>query len=62
MADNETLVVASKVKNYIKKAGGLNCSAKVISVLSDKVVELCDAAIENAKSSKRKTVLEKDIS
>ena len=62
MAENETLVVASKVKNYIKTTGGLNCSAKVIDVLSDKVREVCDAAIESAKNSKRKTVLEKDIS
>ena len=61
MAEKETLVVASKVKNYIKNVGGLNCSAKVIDVLSDKVREVCDAAIESAKSSKRKTVLEKDI-
>ncbi|MCD6396375.1 MAG: hypothetical protein J7L71_02430 [Spirochaetaceae bacterium] len=61
MAEKETLVVASKVKNYIKTVGGLNCSAKVIDSLSDKVREVCDAAIESAKSSKRKTVLEKDI-
>ncbi len=61
MAEKETLVVASKVKSYIKTVGGLNCSAKVIDVLSDKVREICDAAIENAKNSKRKTVLEKDI-
>ncbi len=61
MAEKETLVVASKVKNYIKTVGELNCSAKVIDVLSDKVREICDAAIESAKSSKRKTVLEKDI-
>ena len=61
MAEKETLVVASKVKNYIKTVGGLNCSAKEIDVLSDKVREVCDAAIENAKNSKRKTVLEKDI-
>ena len=61
MSEKETLVVASKVKNYIKTASGFNCSAKVIDVLSDKVREICDAAIENAKSSKRKTVQEKDI-
>ncbi len=61
MAEKETLVVSSKVKNYIKSTGELNCSAKVIEVLSDKVREICDAAIENAKKSKRKTVQEKDI-
>ncbi len=61
MAEKETLVVSSKVKNYIKTTGDLKCSAKVIDVLSDKIREMCDAAIENAKNDKRKTVQEKDF-
>ena len=61
MAEKETLVVSSKVKNYIKSNGDLKCSAKVIEVLSDKIRESCDAAIENAKNDKRKTVQDKDI-
>lgn len=59
--NKETLVVAAKVKNYIKTAGDMKCSAKVIEVLSDKVRELCDEAIENAKRDKRKTVQDKDL-
>ena len=61
MAAKETLVIASKVKAYIKSKGGLNTAAPVIDVLSDKVREICDAAIENAKSDGRKTVKDRDI-
>ena len=61
MAEKETLVIASKVKNYIKSTGDMKCSAKVIDVLSDKIREMCDEAIENAVKAKRKTVQEKDF-
>ncbi|MGL1890262.1 MAG: NFYB/HAP3 family transcription factor subunit [Spirochaetaceae bacterium] len=61
MAENEALVVASKVKNYIKEKGDLKCSAKVIDALSDKIRDILDKAIEDAKSDKRKTVQERDI-
>ncbi len=58
---NEVLVIASKVKSYIKNSGGLSTSAAVIQALSDKVRELCDSAIQTAKNSKRKTVMDKDF-
>ena len=61
MAEKETLVVASKVKAYIKTTADMKCSAAVIDSLSDKVREMCDTAIENAKSAKRKTVQDKDF-
>ncbi len=61
MAEKETLVVASKVKNYIKETGDLKCSAKVIDALSDRIREICDEAIAKAKKDKRKTVQERDI-
>jgi hypothetical protein len=48
----EVLVVASKVKNYIKTTSELSTSAEVYNVLSQKVRELCDQAIENAKNAK----------
>lgn len=60
MSTQETLVIASKVKAYIKTKD-LKCSAAVIDALSDKVRELCDAAVESAKADKRKTVQDKDI-
>lgn len=61
MSEKETLVVASKVKNYISASSEMKCSAKVIDVLSDKVREMCDQAIANAKKDKRKTVQDKDF-
>ena len=58
---NEVLVVSSKVKNYIKTNSGLNSSSAIMDILSSKVKELCDQAIENAKNDKRKTVKERDF-
>ena len=59
---NEVLVVASKVKAYMKSAAGFNTSATAIDALSDKVKEICDAAIETARKDRRKTVKDRDIS
>ncbi len=61
MAEKETLVIASKVKAYIKESSELKCSAAVIDVLSDKVRALVDGAVKNAQADGRKTVLEKDF-
>jgi histone H3/H4 len=61
MAEKETLVIASKVKAFIKDASELKCSAAVIDALSDKVRALCEEAIKHAKADGRKTVQEKDF-
>ena len=61
MADKEILVITSKMKSYIKSKGGLKTSAPAIDALSDKVREICDKAIENAKKDKRKTLKDRDI-
>ncbi len=61
MAEKEALVVASKIKNYIKDQADLKCSAKVIDALSDKIRTILDDAIEAAKKDKRKTVQERDV-
>jgi histone H3/H4 len=63
MSDNkEVLVVASKVKAYIKEAGDMKTSGAVLEVLSDRLRSLCDGAIESARSDGRKTVLDRDFS
>ncbi len=54
------LVVASKIKKFIKAKSGLNTSSQVMSQLSIKVEELCLNAIKNAVESKRKTVMDRD--
>ncbi len=61
MGETESLVIASKVKAYIKDKGDLKCSAAVIDALSDKIRAVCDAAIQSAIADKRKTVQEKDV-
>lgn len=57
----EVLVVASKVKNYIRAHSGMNTSAAVMDVLSSKIRQLCEQAIEHAKSEGRKTVMDRDF-
>jgi len=60
-SEKEILVVASKLKNYIRAKSGMNTSAAVVDVLSDKVRELCDQAVEAAKRDGRKTVMDRDF-
>jgi len=62
MSDNEVLVVASKIKNYIKANGDMKTSAGVLVSLSDRLRAMCDQAIESARSDGRKTVLDRDFS
>jgi len=57
----DILVVASKIKNYIRAKSSLNTSAAVMDILSDKVRLLCDQAIERAKADSRKTVMDRDF-
>lgn len=57
----EVMVVASKVKAFIKERGGMNTSSSVMEALSKVVEQECERAIENAKSEKRKTVMDRDF-
>ncbi len=57
----EVLIVASKLKAYIRGKSGMNTSAAVMDALSNKVRMLCDQAIENAKRENRKTVMDRDF-
>ncbi len=59
--EKEILIVASKLKNYIRNKSGMNTSAAVVDVLSDKIRDLCDHAIETAKQDGRKTVMDRDF-
>lgn len=61
MSEKEVLVVVSKLKNYIKAKGGMNTSGAVAEVISDKVREICDRAMEAAKNDGRKTVMDRDF-
>lgn len=57
----DVLVVASKIKGYIRAKSGMNTSGAVMGVLSDRVRTLCERAIERATSAGRKTVMDRDF-
>lgn len=59
--NKEVLIVASKLKKYIREHAGMNTSAGVLEILSEKIRGLCDSAIQNAKSDGRKTVKDRDF-
>ena len=57
----ETLIIASRLKEYITAKSGYNTSAGVIDVLSDFVRIITDRAIDQARADGRKTVLDRDF-
>lgn len=57
----EILIVASKLKQYVKDTSDFNTSANVMDTLSDIVRMLCDKAIENARAQGRKTLMDRDF-
>lgn len=59
--EKEILVVASKVKQYIRDQSEFNTSAGVLEVLSDILRNLCDEAMEKARQEGRKTVMDRDF-
>jgi len=59
---NETLVVASKVKTFIKNKAEFKTSSETIEALSKIVEGVIETAIANAKGQGRKTVMARDIS
>ncbi|MEO2170001.1 MAG: hypothetical protein ABGY42_18175 [bacterium] len=58
---HDILVVASKLKAYIRARSGMKTSEGVLTTLSDSIRQLCDAAIHSAAASERKTVLTRDF-
>ena len=58
---SEVLVVASKVKKYIKAKSGMNTSASVMEALTAIIERECEKAIASADSDKRKTVMDRDF-
>lgn len=59
--EKDILIIASKLKDYIRLRADMNTSASVMDVLSDKVRDLADAAIDRARAEGRKTVLDRDF-
>jgi len=60
MADKEVLVVASKVKAYIKSRKMMT-SSDTIAALSNKVYAMLDDAVARTKANRRSTVKPQDL-
>ena len=58
---SEILVVASKVKKHIKEKADMNSSSSVMEALTAIVEKEIDKAVERARSSGRKTVMDRDF-
>jgi histone H3/H4 len=59
--ENEILIVASKLKQYIKDKHDLNTSSNVMEILSKYVRKFSDQAAQKAKSEGRKTLMDRDF-
>ncbi len=57
----EVLIVASRLKHFIRETWGFNTSEGVLEPLSEEVRRLCMKAVERAKEDGRKTVLDRDF-
>jgi hypothetical protein len=57
----EILVIASRLKDYVRAQSVFNTSDGVLDPLSDIVRRVCDEAIRNAARDGRKTVLDRDV-
>jgi len=60
-AEREILVIASRLKSYIRERSGMNTSDGILEKLSDHLRALADIGMESAASEGRKTVLARDI-
>ena len=59
--EDEILVVASRLKAYVRDRSGFNTSDRVLPVLSRALRVICDEAIENARRAERLTVMGRDV-
>lgn len=57
----EVLIVASRLKDYVRARSGYNTSDRVLQPLSELLRAICDEAIRNARREGRTTVLDRDI-
>jgi hypothetical protein len=58
---HDILIVASKLKDYVRVKSGLYTSQNVLGKLSDIVRRHVDSAIANAQNDGRKTVMDRDF-
>lgn len=58
---HEVLIIASRLKDYVRARGGYNTSDGVLEPLSDLVRSAVDEAIDSARRDGRMTVLDRDV-
>ena len=58
---HEILIVASKLKQYIKDKYDMNTAASVMDSLSNNVRRMTDRAADKARSEGRKTIMDRDF-
>ena len=59
--DHEVLIVASKLKQYVKDKYDLSTSADVMDALSNEVRRITDRAVDKARADGRKTLMSRDF-
>jgi hypothetical protein len=59
--EEDILIVASKLKQYVKDKHDLNTSANVMEALSRVVRRTTDKAVANARAEGRKTLMDRDF-
>ena len=59
--EQEILIVASKLKQYVKDKYDMNTAASVMDSLSNQVRRITDRAIDKAKREGRKTLMDRDF-
>lgn len=60
-ARDEVLIIASRLKEFVKEEADFNTSAEVLEVLSDLVRRETRDAIRNARAEGRRTVMARDF-
>jgi hypothetical protein len=58
---DEVLIIASRLKDFIRAESGFNTSDRILGPLSELVRKACRDAIKKAERDERKTVLDRDI-
>jgi len=58
---HDVLIIASKLKQYVRARSGMNTSDSVMDILSRRVRAMCDDAIQRAREDGRKTVMDRDF-
>jgi len=58
---DDVLVVASRLKEFVRAESGFNTSDRVLGPLSEIIRRVSRKAIENARRDGRKTILDRDV-